>query len=1005
MANEQSRKAEPAPATNELFMLRLRYKEGVLVRTAGNTPILLADSAYAWIVYTGRVDVFMVPFDSARGIATGIRRHLFRSQAGEIVFGVGMDERNNAAALLAVGDPGTQLLRVKRSALTALAQQPAMADTLIALLDGYVTGLSTGLIQQALPQDVVLLEANGEIALNDGQTAHPSRGVTWIEQIAGNTQFLDTPELFSSGDGFFPLSQRIWLRAQGSARLRTVDARTLIKQDTVWSALDHFHRVALRRIKHMAAQSACDDHTRWQNRVAADQRQVTSAMSRLASILEQGETTPIGIDIEGVDPLLAACQQIGRVIGVTFRQAKINAGRTKLDPIRDIAHASQVRVRQVMLRDDWWRCDSGPLLAYLKDTPETSTPLVSEVHYGRPVALLPAQRMQKREAGIYILIDPLAPTRIPVTAQVAAQLSPIAYVFYQPFPDRVVTGRDLLMLGLRGNRSDLLMMLFAAAAMGVMGLVIPLLTAVLFNSVIPGVQRNQLLQLGLALLVSALVTAMFQLTRNIAVLRTEGRLISKTQSATWDRLLRLPASFFRLFTAGDLAERTLGISAISQLVSTAVISSLLSSVFTVFSLALLFFHAPSIAWNVVGLLMVFGVIVAVAAYRQVQLTRSLSQMQSRITGLVLQFVTGIAKFRMAGAENRAFARWAREFSQQKQLGFHSRMISNGMQTVYAVFPLLTLLAIFALVSLSGDGESRLSTGNFLAFNAALAQLLVGGLALSSAVTSVIGAIPLYERVKPILQALPEVNPAKMDPGILTGEIEISHVSFRYQDDSPLVLNDVSMRIRPGEFVAIIGASGCGKSTLLRMLLRFEMPVAGAIFFDGQDLGRLDVEAVRRQAGVVLQDGKLSAGSILSNVIGASALKMEDAWDAIRRVGLDKDIELMPMGMHTVISAGGGNLSGGQRQRLLIARAIVHKPRILFFDEATSALDNPSQALVSASLEQMSATRIVIAHRLSTIVNADCIYVLDKGRIVQSGTYTELMRKRGLFAELAKRQQA
>jgi ATP-binding cassette subfamily C protein len=322
---------------------------------------------------------------------------------------------------------------------------------------------------------------------------------------------------------------------------------------------------------------------------------------------------------------------------------------------------------------------------------------------------------------------------------------------------------------------------------------------------------------------------------------------------------------------------------------------------------------------------------------------------------------------------------------------------------------LTSLVLFALIGL-GQGQAGLSTGAFLAFSAAFTQLLLASLSVSSALTAILSAIPFYESVKPVLETLPEVSPAQADPGTLTGEIEISHVAFQYRGvvsngDEPLVLKDVSLHIKPGEFVAVVGPSGCGKSTLLRLLLKFETPVSGAIFYDGQDLDQLDVEGVRHQVGVVLQDGKLMSGSVLSNIVGSSLLTIDDAWEAARSVGLAQDIEQMPMGMQTVLSEGGGTLSGGQRQRLLIARALVGKPRMLFLDEATSALDNPNQALVSASLERLSATRVVIAHRLSTIANADCIYVLDEGRVVQSGAYAELIRQRGPFAELAKRQLA
>jgi len=275
--------------------------------------------------------------------------------------------------------------------------------------------------------------------------------------------------------------------------------------------------------------------------------------------------------------------------------------------------------------------------------------------------------------------------------------------------------------------------------------------------------------------------------------------------------------------------------------------------------------------------------------------------------------------------------------------------------------------------------------------------------MSSSLVSVMGVIPIWERAAPILQAEPEADTSKTDPGELSGDIEVSHISFRYDPNGPLVLNDVSFHAAAGEFVAVVGASGSGKSTLLRLLLAFEAPEAGAIYYDQQDLAGVDVRAVRRQIGVVLQSGQLMPGDIFMNIVGASSLTIEDAMRAAEMAGLSEDLQAMPMGVHTVISEGGSTFSGGQKQRLMIARAVVNRPRILLFDEATSALDNRTQAIVSRSLESLKATRVVIAHRLSTIVKADRIYVFDKGRVVQTGTYDELMRQDGLFAELARRQ--
>lgn len=297
----------------------------------------------------------------------------------------------------------------------------------------------------------------------------------------------------------------------------------------------------------------------------------------------------------------------------------------------------------------------------------------------------------------------------------------------------------------------------------------------------------------------------------------------------------------------------------------------------------------------------------------------------------------------------------------------------------------------------------LTTGSFLAFVVAFTQFMTATLQLSSSVVSVASVVPIYQRALPILRTLPETSAAKSSPGILSGSIELSHVTFRYKPDAPLVLRDISISIEPGQFVAIVGASGSGKSTLFRLLLGFETPESGTVYYGGFDLTGLDLQDLRRQIGVVLQSSTLVSGDIFTNIVGSSSGTMEDAWAAARLAGIEEDIRRLPMGMYTMISAAGSDISGGQRQRLMIARAIISKPRIILFDEATSALDNKTQAIVSQSLEGLRLTRVVIAHRISTVRHADRIIVLEAGRIVQSGTYEELMERPGLFRELASRQ--
>jgi ATP-binding cassette subfamily C protein len=391
---------------------------------------------------------------------------------------------------------------------------------------------------------------------------------------------------------------------------------------------------------------------------------------------------------------------------------------------------------------------------------------------------------------------------------------------------------------------------------------------------------------------------------------------------------------------------------------------------------------------------------------QLRLQRQVADNAGRIAGMVFEFVDGIAKFRVSGTEGRAFSRWASLFSAQKRMAASVRRISNFLTVFYSGFPILALCVVFSGVAGQlGKRGASLSTGGFLAFNAAFGQLLASVLAAGGGFIALLGIVPLYTRARPIFETLPEVDSSKADPGELTGSIEVNHLAFRYSADTPPILRDVSFSLRPGEFVAVVGASGSGKSTLLRLLLGFERPMSGAIYYDGQDLAGLDIQEVRLQMGIVLQNGKLLPGDVLTNIVGAAPLTVDDAWEAVRMAGLEEDIKAMPMGMYTMVSEGGKGLSGGQRQRLMIARAIVRKPRILVFDEATSALDNRTQEIVSRAMEGLQATRIVIAHRLTTIMKADRILVLDGGVVVQSGTYNELMGREGCFAELARRQLA
>ncbi len=395
-------------------------------------------------------------------------------------------------------------------------------------------------------------------------------------------------------------------------------------------------------------------------------------------------------------------------------------------------------------------------------------------------------------------------------------------------------------------------------------------------------------------------------------------------------------------------------------------------------------------------------LIILLARAQLRWERQVYHRRGRVQTLVLQILTGVPKLRVAAAEERAFARWGNAYAAQRGSQTRASIVSKVNTTLFATLPILGYIGIFII---AGAQTATLDIAAFIVFFAAFGQFLTAMLGLSQSISRTLIVVPLYDRVRPILDAAPEVDESRQDPGELSGAITVRNVTFRYHEDGPDVLKDVSFDVEPGQFIALVGPSGAGKSTTLRLLLGFETPQDGAVYYGDEDLAQLDLLQLRRQIGTVLQNVGLVPGSIYENVAGASLVGREQVMESLEMAGLAEEIKALPMGLNTYISEGGRNLSGGQRQRLMIARVLVHNPRIIFFDEATSALDNRTQAAVTASLDHFRTTRVVIAHRLSTIRRADRILVIDKRRIVQQGTFEELMAQDGLFRRLAERQLA
>jgi len=929
-----------------------------------------------WLVASGGMDLFLVSIQD--GHAVGARQHVLRASSGTAVFGMEAPA-SSLMRLLAVPTPDTCIQEIASAGLQgALGKEKSAL-----LLESWISCLSRAAVGNLLPKIFDYVQPGEVTAVKENKAVLTRNGVVWVQMIQGTARFLGEYDLTSDG-GLLPLSEHTWLQAEKNCRITAVETVAIFDTDSQRAGLRVFHKMMTDRLFRNLQQSEENERARLARSDEADRNRLDLTLQLLASPLRREQEIPEDAE---EDAWLLACLALGKKLDIQFRPHPDRRKGIELkDPVAAIARVSGVRVRNVALKGRWWRQDNGPLLCQ------------REVDRA-PLALLPSSPRS------YRLIDPVARTGKSVDEQVARTLEPFAWQFYRPFPAKKLGILDLIRFGLDDCRGGLNTILLMGAAAGLLGMALPVATGILFDSVIPGANRPQLIQLFVLMAVVCVCTSLFQVVQSFAMLRLHGKMDSSLQAAVWDRLLSLPVPFFRDYTAGDLAMRSLSISAIWQILTGSVLSSVLSGVFSIFSFALLFYYSWRLALLATALTLTTGLVTIFSGFQEVRYQRETADIQGRLSGKLLGFINGISKLRVSATENRVFAGWAKMFARQKRASIRARKVTVGLAVFSSAFPVLSSALIFYFMSaLMGDPKrSLMSTGDFLAFNAAFIQFEFAVLALSSALISVLHIVPLYERAKPILQAVPEVDRTKGYPGELSGNIEVKHVNFRYRPDTPLILRDVSLKIRSGQFVAIVGPSGSGKSTMFRMLLGFETPESGAIYYDNQDQCHLDMQAVRQQTGVVMQSGRLFSDSIFRNIVGSAPMTMEEAWEAACMAGLDKDIRAMPMGMHTMIAEGGEGLSGGQRQRLMIARAIVKKPRILLFDEATSALDNETQTIVSRSLESLQATRIVIAHRLSTIANADYIYVMDRGFVVQEGTYQDLIAKPGPFADLARRQ--
>ena len=638
-------------------------------------------------------------------------------------------------------------------------------------------------------------------------------------------------------------------------------------------------------------------------------------------------------------------------------------------------------VREVELKEGWQRDAYGPMLGYLREK-------------GTMVALLPGALYG------YRYVDPETGRSIRITRKNAGLFAREAMCFYQPLPMKPLGIPDLLryMAGSL-SRGDLALIVLATLTATLVGMIEPQVYGLVTGAVAQSRNLNLLGGLAGFLLGSAFAAQLLEMVRSLLMERLNTKTSQAVEASVMMRILALPVSFFRKYSSGELSSRADSVGSLCNTILNNVLSVGLSSLMSLLYVTQIFSYAPELVLPSVGIILATVGVSVGAALVQVGISRRKMELSAKENGMSYAMLNGIQKIRLAGAEKRMFARWGRLYARIARLEYNPPAFVKLNNVLTTGISLGGTILLYYLALKSGVAGSQ-----YYAFSAAYGRVFGAFSALAGIVISMAGIRPVLEMAEPILKAEPEVGENREAVTQVNGNLEISHVSFRYEENTPYILQDLNLKIRAGEYVAIVGRTGCGKSTLVRLMLGFEKPEKGAIFYDRYDLNSIDPRSLRRRIGVVLQNGELFQGDIFSNItISAPQLTLEDAWEAAETAGIAQDIREMPMGMHTIISEGQGGISGGQKQRLMIARAVAPKPKILILDEATSALDNKTQKQVSEALDRLHCTRIVIAHRLSTIRNCDRILVMDAGAIVEEGSYEELIARKGYFSDLVARQ--
>ncbi len=941
----------------------------------GNRPVSLWESGHVWYVEEGAIDVLAAEYESGRMASTF--KHFVRLEVGQLAFSV--VESGHAMNLVSKGLQETRLRRLTQEDLLEALANSDNASAIRSELDRQID-FWVGYMSAAVSRDMEGIPAT-ELRLVPGPmtgrgVASPDHGVVWLTASGMEASFLDLAD--TGHYGLVPVSRDAWIRLH---RKVTFDCKSTSELDgrcLLEEALPGFHEIAL-DAESLNRRLLLVDEANLQV-AQANRRRGEKARARTSlEALYNSALQSVGDE----SAMTRALRMIGRKEGFDIRIPSIPGNEEP--SLADYCEASAIRKRRVQLSTSkrWWLGDSGAMLAIRRED-------------GKPLVLIPGL------TGRYRVVDPSTGESNPADNSTAALLQETHFL-YPRLPGNGATGlKELFRTGSCGVAGDATVLVLTGIAAGALALTPAFAINRLVDVVAPGGNAVLALQLAATLVGIGALVALLHILRGTALMRVEGRVAARLGGLIWDRLLRLNPGFFRGHTAGELTARSMVFQDVRDQVAGVTADGVLSTLFLLPAFGLLFFYDAWLGW--IALLLSAAMIGVTATFCILQIRPQHQYLETmrRLAGDTQQFLNGIAKLRTTGAEDLAFAAWARQYHGHKQAEIRLSILGEHLAAFGAAVPALASAVLFSIVAIRGDGG--VDTADFLAVFTAVMVLCMAVIMLGNAARAIAFVKPACDQVLPILASPASTRKAGRVRPVLSGQILLDRASHAYQIGGPRVLDEVSISAKPGEFVAIVGESGAGKTTLFRLLLGLEKPDTGAVYYDGRDLAQLDFGVVRRQMGVVMQDSSLRPGSVLENIIGTdSDLTEDDAWRALEQVGVADEIRAMPMGLHTAVGENSANFSGGQSQRIRMAAALVYKPRIIFLDEPTSWLDTKSQALAMNGIEDSTSTRLIIAHRLSTIRKAHRIYVLHRGRLVQTGNYDELLAAEGHFRDLALRQ--